>query len=156
MHWNSKGHEIFKRWYIDGRIYFHKLVDLKDTSKGVTEVRYIDPRNIKKIREVSKEYTKDKNTPVQIVGKVRETFLYNDDGLYPTFTGKGVGGTGQGMEISVDSVIYVTSGLFEPTSNQVYSYLHKAIKPVNQLRMIEDAVVIYRISRAPELSLIHI
>ena len=156
MHWNSKGHEIFKRWYIDGRIYFHKLVDLADTSKGVTEVRYIDPRNIKKIREVDKEYAKDAAAGIEVVGRVREAFLYNEEGLYPAITGKGMGGAGQGMEVSVDSVIYVTSGLFEPTSNQVYSYLHKAIKPVNQLRMIEDAVVIYRISRAPERRIFYI
>ena len=157
LHWNSKGHEIFKRWYIDGRIYFHKLVDLNDTTKGVTEVRYIDPRNIKKIREVDKEYANGNVAAgIEVVGKVREAFLYNEEGLYPAFTGKGMGGAGQGIEVSVDSVIYVTSGLFEPTSNQVYSYLHKAIKPVNQLRMIEDAVVIYRISRAPERRIFYI
>ena len=156
LRWNSKGHEIFKRWYIDGRIYFHKMVDLADTSKGVTEVRYIDPRNIKKIREVDKEYAKDAAAGIEVVGRVREAFLYNEEGLYPAFTGKGMGGAGQGMEVSVDSVIYVTSGLYEPTSNQVYSYLHKAIKPTNQLRMIEDAIVIYRISRAPERRIFYI
>ena len=155
MHWNSKGHEIFKRWYIDGRIYFHKMVDLNDTSKGITEVRYIDPRNIKKIREVDKDYP-NPGSNVELVRKVREAFLYSEEGLYPAFTGKGMGGAGQGIEVSVDSVIYVTSGLYEPTSNQIYSYLHKAIKPVNQLRMIEDAIVIYRISRAPERRIFYI
>ena len=155
LHWNSKGHEIFKRWYIDGRIYFHKMVDLNDTSKGITEVRYIDPRNIKKIREVDKDYP-NPGSNVELVRKVREAFLYSEEGLYPAFTGKGMGGAGQGIEVSVDSVIYVTSGLYEPTSNQIYSYLHKAIKPVNQLRMIEDAIVIYRISRAPERRIFYI
>ena len=155
LHWNSKGHEIFKRWYIDGRIYFHKMVDLKDTSKGVTEVRYIDPRNIKKIRAIDKEHAGDA-TGIELIGKVKETFLYNEGGLYPAFTAKGGGATGQGIEVSVDSVVYVTSGLHEPTSNQIYSYLHKAIKPVNQLRMIEDAIVIYRISRAPERRIFYI
>ena len=151
LHWNSKGHEIFKRWYIDGRIYFHKMVDPEAPKKGIVEVRYIDPKSIKKIREVEKGKAPN---GVELVKSVKEYFLYNEEGLYPAFAGKG--GAGTGVQISKDSVVYVTSGYFEPTTNQVYSYLHKAIKPTNQLRMIEDAIVIYRISRAPERRIFYI
>tara|TARA_Y100000034_G_C6873885_1_gene399347 strand:+ start:219 stop:1724 length:1506 start_codon:yes stop_codon:yes gene_type:complete len=151
LHWNQKGHEFFKRWYVDGRIYFHKMVDTENPKKGVQEVRYIDPRNIKKVREIQKEKNKQ---GVDIVKNVKEFFLYNEEGIYPAFHGQG--GAGTGAKISKDAVVYVTSGYFEPTSNQVYSYLHKAIKPVNQLRMIEDAIVIYRISRAPERRIFYI
>ena len=156
LHWNNKSHEIFRRWYIDGRIYFHKMVDTEATKKGVLELRYIDPRNIKKVREVEKGKAKDTQggVPQEIVKKVNEFFLYNEDGIYPGFSGQRP--AGQGMKISPDSISYITSGQYEPTSNQVYSHLHKAIKPVNQLRMIEDAIVIYRISRAPERRIFYI
>ena len=153
LHWNNKSHELFKRWYIDGRIYFHKLVDEGDTSKGVLELRYIDPRNIKKVREIEKGSAG--NTQAADLGTaVREYFLYSEDGIYPGISGRS--NSGQGLPISSDSISYITSGLYEPTTNQVYSHLHKAIKPVNQLRMIEDAVVIYRISRAPERRIFYI
>jgi hypothetical protein len=153
LHWNNKSHELFKRWYIDGRIYFHKLVDEKDTSKGVLELRYIDPRNIKKVREIEKG-SAGNTQAADLVKAVREYFLYSEDGIYPGISGRN--NTGQGLPISSDSISYITSGLYEPTTNQVYSHLHKAIKPVNQLRMIEDAVVIYRISRAPERRIFYI
>ena len=151
LHWNQRAHEIFKRWYIDGRIYFHKMVDENAPKKGVVELRYIDPKSIKKIREVQKGST---STGGSLVKKVREYFLYNEEGIYAGFSGQK--SAGQGLQIEADSIVYITSGLYEPTSNQVYSYLHKAIKPVNQLRMIEDAVVIYRISRAPERRIFYI
>ena len=159
LHWNDKSHEIFKRWYIDGRIYFHKMVDTEAPKQGVVELRYIDPRNIKKVREVEKGRSKSGNgkqggLPTEIVKSVKEFFLYNEDGIYPGFPGQGT--SGQGMQISPDSITYITSGQYEPTSNQVYSHLHKAIKPTNQLRMIEDAIVIYRISRAPERRIFYI
>ena len=156
LHWNNKSHEIFRRWYIDGRIYFHKMVDTDATKKGVLELRYIDPRNIKKVRVVEKGKAKDTQggIPQEIVKKVDEFYLYNEDGIYPGFSGQRP--AGQGMKISPDSISYITSGQYEPTSNQVYSHLHKAIKPVNQLRMIEDAIVIYRISRAPERRIFYI
>ena len=151
LHWNERAHEIFKRWYIDGRIYFHKMVDENDPKKGVVELRYIDPKSIRKVREVSKGNT---STTGDLVKKVKEYFLYNEEGIYAGFSGHKT--AGQGLKIAADSIVYITSGLYEPTSNQVYSYLHKAIKPVNQLRMIEDAIVIYRISRAPERRIFYI
>ena len=159
LHWNNKSHEIFRRWYIDGRIYFHKMVETDSPKKGVVEIRYIDPRNIKKVREVEKARSKDGHgkqggLPTEIVTNIREFFLYNEEGIYPGFPGQGT--SGQGMQISPDSISYITSGQYEPTTNQVYSHLHKAIKPVNQLRMIEDAIVIYRISRAPERRIFYI
>jgi len=151
LHWQDKSHDIFKRWYIDGRIYFHKMVEDDAPKAGIVELRYIDPRNIRKIREVEKGSTPQLNS---IVTKVKEYFLYNEDGIYPVFSISQK--SNQGLVISVDSVTFVTSGLYEPTTNQVYSHIHKAIKPVNQLRMIEDAIVIYRISRAPERRIFYI
>ena len=153
LQWKKKGHDIFRRWYIDGRIFFHKLIDEKSPRKGITEVRYIDPKFIKKIREVNKEKGKG---GTEIIRDVKEWYVYNEAGVYPALPA--VGGTeqAQGLKISPDAIAYVTSGLYNPTTNQVYSLLQKAIKPTNQLRMIEDAVVIYRIARAPERRIFYI
>ena len=152
LQWNSKGSEIFKRWYVDGRVYFHKMVEESNTKQGIVEIRYIDPKCIKKVREIEPDKVKD---GAEVVKRVFEYFVFNEDGIYPAFLGRGSGAL-TGVRIAVDSVSYITSGLYEPTTNQVYSYLHKAIKPVNQLRMIEDAIVIYRISRAPERRIFYI
>ena len=153
--WKKKGHNIFRRWYIDGRIYYHKLIDEKSPRKGITEVRYIDPKFIKKVRQVEKEQANPR-TP-HLVKKVEEWFLYNESGVYPVFgTSSSSGGQGEGIRISPDAIVYVTSGIYNPTTNQVYGHLQKAIKPTNQLRMIEDSVVIYRISRAPERRIFYI
>ena len=154
LQWKKQAHNIFRRWYIDGRIYYHKLIDEKQTRKGITEIRYIDPKFIKKIREVQKD--KGKNG-AEIIKDVREWYIYNEAGVYPTLPA--IGGTQsqqQGLRISPDAIAYVTAGLYNPTTNQVYSLLQKAIKPTNQLRMIEDAVVIYRIARAPERRIFYI
>ena len=151
LHWQDKSHDLFKRWYIDGRLYFHKLVKDDSPKDGIVELRYVDPRNIRKVREVEKALTPGQN---ELVKGVKEYFLYNEDGIYPVYTISQK--ATQGLTISVDAITYVTSGLYEPTTNQVYSHLHKAIKPVNQLRMIEDAIVIYRISRAPERRIFYI
>ena len=154
LQWKKQAHNIFRRWYIDGRIYYHKLIDEKQTRKGITEIRYIDPKFIKKIREVQRD--KGKNG-AEIIKDVREWYIYNEAVVYPTLPA--IGGTQsqqQGLRISPDAIAYVTSGLYNPTTNQVYSLLQKAIKPTNQLRMIEDAVVIYRIARAPERRIFYI
>ena len=155
LQWKKKGHDIFRRWYIDGRIFYHKLVDEKSPRKGITEVRYIDPKYIKKIREVEKEKGQG---GVEIIKAVKEWYIYNAAGVYPSLPA--IGGSSnsqaQGLKISPDAIAYVPSGLYNPTTNQVYSLLQKAIKPTNQLRMIEDAVVIYRISRAPERRIFYI
>ena len=143
MNFNTKGHDIFRRWYVDGRVYYHKVIDRESTRKGITELRYIDPRKIKKIREVRKRRP-DGPTPygLNVIDDVKEYFLYNEKGVTNTTSG--------GIKIAVDAIAFCPSGLIDQNKNMVLSYLHKAIKPVNQLRMIEDASVIYRIARAPE------
>ena len=151
LHFEQKGHDIFRRWYVDGRIYYHKIIDPKNTRKGITELRWIDASKIKKVREVAKKV--DPKTGVEMVEKFEEYFLYNEMSVYG---GGHPVDTGQGLKIAADSITYVPSGLIDGNSGRVLSYLHKAIKPVNQLRMIEDALVIYRISRAPERRIFYI
>jgi len=142
MNFDEKGHDIFKRWYIDGRIYFHKVIDPKSPRLGLTELRYIDPRKIKKVREVTKKRdSKGKN--VEVIETTAEWFVYNEKGI-------SAANSNAGLKIAADAITYVTSGVIDQTKNMVMGHLHKAIKPTNQLRMIEDAVVIYRIVRAPE------
>jgi len=148
LNFDEKGHDIFKRWYIDGRIYFHKVIDPKSPRKGLTEIRYIDPRKIKKIREVTKGRD-SKGTGIEVIEKTNEWFLYNEKGMSSATSNAG-------LKITTDSITYVTSGVVDATKNMVMGHLHKAIKPVNQLRMIEDAVVIYRIVRAPERRIFYV
>ena len=147
LNFNTKGHDIFRRWYVDGRIYYHKIIDRESPKKGITELKYIDPRKIKKIREIRKRRP-DVVSPsalnsLAVVDEFIEYFLYNERGL------SGTTGTA-GLKIAPDTIAFCASGLIDQNKNMVLSYLHKAIKPVNQLRMIEDAAVIYRIARAPE------
>ena len=150
LHFERKGHDVFRRWYVDGRIFYHKVIDTKNPRKGITELRYIDPTKIKKVREVKKSL--DGKTGVEVTEKIDEYFLYNEKGLSVA----GGGGSNQGLKIAADAITYTPSGLIDGNSGRVLSYLHKAIKPVNQLRMIEDALVIYRISRAPERRIFYI
>ena len=143
MNFSTKGHDIFRRWYVDGRIYYHKVIDRESPVKGLTELRYIDPRKIKKIREIKK----GRPAPIaniQVIHDYNEYFLYNEKGV------AGPGMASGGIKIATDAIAFCPSGLVDLNKNMVMSYLHKAIKPVNQLRMIEDASVIYRIARAPE------
>ena len=149
LDFNVKGHDIFRRWYVDGRIYYHKVIDKNETRKGIKELRYIDPRKIKKVREV----IKDKPDPVTGIDKKKQTleyYLYNEKMADNSATPQSA------LKITSDSITYCPSGLVDQTKGSVLSYLHKAIKPVNQLRMIEDALVIYRISRAPERRIFYI
>ena len=148
LNFDEKGHDIFKRWYIDGRIYFHKVIDPKSPRKGLTEIRYIDPRKIKKVREVTKGRD-SKGTGIEVVEQTNEWFVYNEKGM-------SAANSNAGLKITTDSITYVTSGQVDQTKNMVMGHLHKAIKPVNQLRMIEDAVVIYRIVRAPERRIFYV
>ena len=157
LNFEQKGHDIFRRWYVDGRIFYHKIIDSKNPRTGITELRYIDPTKIKKVREVKTTLDK-KNKGVQaaasveMIEKIDEYFVYNEKGLGSA----GMSGSNQGLKISADAITYCPSGLIDGNSGRVLSYLHKAIKPVNQLRMIEDALVIYRISRAPERRIFYI
>ena len=150
LEFEQKGHDIFRRWYVDGRIFFHKVIDPKNPKKGVTSLRYIDATKIRKVREVKKE--KDQATCVDKINKIEEYYIYNEKGLHSA----GYGGAQQGIRIADDAITYCPSGVIDQNSGKVLSYLHKAIKPVNQLRMIEDALVIYRISRAPERRIFYI
>ena len=150
LNFERKGHDVFRRWYVDGRIFYHKIIDTKNPRKGITELRYIDPTKIKKVREVKRSL--DGKTGVEVTEKIDEYFVYNEKGL----SSAGGGGSNQGLKIASDAITYVPSGLIDGNSGRVLSYLHKAIKPVNQLRMIEDAIVIYRISRAPERRIFYI
>ena len=142
LNFEEKGHDIFKRWYVDGRIYFHKVIDPSSPRKGITELRFIDPRKMKKVREIKKKRDV-KSKGIEVVEQTAEWFVYNEKGMRS-------GTSNVGVKIATDSITFVTSGVIDQTRNMVMGHLHKAIKPVNQLRMIEDAVVIYRIVRAPE------
>ena len=147
LNFGNMGHDIFRRWYIDGRLFYHLVVDEKNMAAGVQELRYIDPRRIRKIREIQK--TKDTQTGMEIIKTTKEYYLYNERGVIGAHSNLGT-------KIAVDSVVNVNSGLMDAKRAMVLSYLHKAIKPLNQLRMIEDATVIYRLSRAPERRIFYI
>ena len=143
--------DLFKRWYIDGRIYYHVVVNEKNPKEGIKELRYIDPRKIRKVREVQKD--RDPKTGASVIKSIAEYYVYNDRGTTTqTYTAQ----VNQGLRIASDAVININSGLMDAKNTFVISYIHKAIKPLNQLRMIEDAVVIYRLSRAPERRIFYI
>ena len=151
LKFGEKGHDIFRTWYVDGRIYYHILIDEKNPKGGIVELRQIDPRKIRKVREIKKE--RDPKTGAMIIASTAEYYVFNDRGTTTqTFTSN----VTQGLRIAPDSIINVNSGLMDAKNTFVISYLHKAIKPLNQLRMIEDAVVIYRLSRAPERRVFYI
>ena len=150
LDFNNKAHDLFRRWYIDGRIHFHKIIDESEPQKGIQELRYIDALKIKRIRKVEKDIT-PKGSPTLTV--LEDYYVYNEGGLTGKDSGSAASGT---LKITADAVANCPSGLFDPSRALVRSYLHKAIKPVNQLRMIEDAVVIYRIARAPERRIFYI
>jgi len=141
LNFGNMGHDIFRRWYVDGRMFYHVIIDDKSPQKGIQELRYIDPRRIRKIREIQK--TKDTNTGMEIIKRMNEYYLYNERGVIGAHSNLGT-------KIAIDSVVNINSGLMDSKRAMVLSYLHKAIKPLNQLRMVEDATVIYRLSRAPE------
>ena len=145
LNFSATGHDLFRRWYIDGRMYFHIVIDERNPKKGIQELRPIDPTRIRKVKEVKEE--KDPKTGANIVTGVEEYYIYQDSGLNKS---------GQGLKISKDSILYLPSGLLSPGKDRVISYLDKAMKPANQLRMMEDALVIYRMSRAPERRVFYI
>tara|TARA_B100000965_G_scaffold221601_1_gene185391 strand:+ start:699 stop:2300 length:1602 start_codon:yes stop_codon:yes gene_type:complete len=151
LDFENRSYEIFRRWYVDGRLFYHKVIDPKAPKKGLVELRYIDPRKIRKVTEYEKK-TPDQMRGVdlntQLTQKAAEYFLYNPKGLKNS--------TNQGMRITTDSITYCHSGIQDLNKNMTLSHLHKAIKAVNQLRMIEDSLVIYRLSRAPERRIFYI
>ena len=151
LDFDNRSYEIFRRWYVDGRLFYHKVIDPKNPRSGLTELRYIDPRKIRKVTEFESKdpsavRSADLNT--QLTQQSHTYYLYNPKGLRNT--------TNQGMKIAPDSITYCHSGIQDLNKNMVLSHLHKAIKAVNQLRMIEDSLVIYRLSRAPERRIFYI
>lgn len=163
MSFKRTGWDTFRRWYIDGRWACHKIIDEKNTSKGIIELRYIDPRKLAKIRQL-----KPNSDPIQsqagtsmgatqlgtatrIYDSYEEFFIYNEEGIQ-----KVPGQIPAGLRVKPDTIVYATSGIIDPKTNAVQSYLHKAIKPFNQLRMLEDATVVYRLARAPERRIFYI
>jgi len=157
LNFNKRGYEIFRQWYVDGRMYHFAVLDEKNPKSGIQKIINIDPLKIKKVTEIKKKT--DQVTRVQTVESVKEYYIYSnfDKFLTPTPNMPIITyGNTTGIRLTADSVSYVHSGLIERNSKRVYGYLQKAIKPLNQLRMIEDAVVIYRISRAPERRIFYI
>ena len=150
LDFNNKAHDVFRRWYIDGRLHYHKIIDENEPQKGIQELRYIDALKIKRVRKVDKDVTKKGSPTIKVL---EDYYVYNEGGAITSSTQSAIGGT---LKITADAIAHCPSGLFDPSKALVRSYLHKAIKPVNQLRMIEDAVVIYRISRAPERRIFYI
>jgi hypothetical protein len=168
MDFDKKAHEIFRNWYVDGRIHYHKVIDLDNPQEGIKELRYIDALKIKFVREQKRESNNVSQLPAPILSTnsksyqfpgLEEYFVYNQNA---TNTSRNLGGVQLGIQqkdsikIAKDSIAYCTSGLVDRNKYTVLSYLHKAIKALNQLRMIEDALVIYRLSRAPERRIFYI
>jgi hypothetical protein len=150
LSYQNMAQDIFRRYYVDGRMYYHIIIDRENPQEGIKELRYIDPRRLRKVREIKKQ--KDERTGADIMEPVNEYYIYNDKVVSGSASNFGP----VGVRITTDSIISVVSGLMDSRRAVVLSYLHKAIKPLNQLRMIEDATVIYRISRAPERRIFYI
>lgn len=142
---NFNGHDIFRQWYIDGRLYAHILFEKDNTKQGIAEIRFIDPRKIRKIKKINKSRN---DQGIEVVVSIEEYYIYNENGITETNV--------QGVKMSLDSVVFCTSGLIDGNTGAVIGYLDKAIKPANQLRMIEDAIIIYRITRAPERRIFYV
>jgi len=141
-------YDIMRRWYVDGRLYYHIIIDEKNPKEGIKELRYVDPRKIRKVREIQKKRINGNVSDAVVTKTVNEYFMFNEKGF--NYGNKVVGPATTGLKIAKDSVIHVVSGLTDNQGTMVLSYLHKAIKALNQLRTLEDALVIYRLARAPE------
>jgi len=144
LNFKEVGHDIFRRWYVDGRLYHHLVVDENDTKMGIQEIRPIDAAKMRKVKKVKTK--KDPITGAKIVENVEEFFIFQEK----------PGSSTSGIKMTNDSVSYVTSGLLTEDRKKIVSYLHKALKPINQLRMMEDSLVIYRLARAPERRIFYI
>ena len=163
LDFNRKSHEIYRNWYIDGRLYYHKVIDLKNPQEGIQELRYIDAMKMRYVRQQKKKKEDvlrlgnvAKNNPMEYeFPELEEYFIYNPKTSYPTTNPSSMGGHG-GIKMAKDSITYCTSGLVDRNKGSTLSYLHKSIKSLNQLRMIEDSLVIYRLSRAPERRIFYI
>lgn len=152
LNFKKKGHDIFKRWYIDGRIYYQKIIDQSKRKEGIKKLVYIDPRKLKKVRDVKKEKLP---SGIEVVKEIKEYYLYNDKGFGAKNTNATVTNT-SGINITLDIIATSNSGIYDYDKNLIQSYLHKAIKPVNQLKMMTDAMVIYRLARSAERRIFYI
>ena len=163
LDFDRKSHEIYRNWYIDGRLYYHKVIDMKRPEEGIQELRYIDAMKMRYVRKQKKKPGDDfrlgnvrKDNPMEYeFPELEEYFIYNPKTSYPTTNPSSMGGHG-GIKMTRDAITYCTSGLVDRNKGSTLSYLHKAIKSLNQLRMIEDSLVIYRLSRAPERRIFYI
>jgi hypothetical protein len=165
LDFDKKCHEIYRNWYIDGRLYYHKVIDLKNPQEGIQELRYIDSMKIRYVRQTKKTDKDDRSVrlsnmnqdnPMQYeFPQIEEYFIYTPQATYPTSNPSSLGDQ-KGIKIARDAITYCTSGLVDRNKGSTLSYLHKAIKALNQLRMIEDSLVIYRLSRAPERRIFYI
>ena len=153
LDFKNRSQDYFRRWYIDGRLYFHKVIDTDNPRKGIRDIRYIDPRKITKVKEVHKEKNEQ---GVQFIKRVEEFFIFNEKGLSQKAAQYKAPANDNALKITKDAITYVPSGLVDQDKNIALSYLHKAIRPANQLRMMENAVVIYRITRAPERRIFYV
>ena len=166
LNFDNRAHEIVRSWYIDGRLYYHKVIDLENPKKGITELRYIDPMKIKKVRQKLDNKPKDslgkqaiKGTALEYeYGTFIDYYLYNPKGFYKGGVLGPIGdmSLSQGVKMATDSITFCPSGLQDLNKRMTLGFLHKAIKSLNQLRMIEDSLVIYRLSRAPERRIFYI
>ena len=149
LDFNKFAYEIYRRWYVDGRLYYHVIIDSANSRDGIKEIRYVDPRKIRKVREVTRKRISAEQPGDAMINKtVNEYYIFNEKGF--NYGNKTVGPTTSGLKIAKDSVLHIVSGLTDNQGTMVLSYLHKAIKALNQLRTLEDALVIYRLARAPE------
>ena len=153
LDFNEKAHDIFKRWYIDGRLYYQKMIDTKNPKKGILELRYIDPKKIRKVREVKKQRQEN---GVELISTIDEYYIYNEKGLGYVAGVAPTSSANTGIKIAPDTIAFCPSGVLDLDKNIVLGHLHKAIKPVNQLKMMTDSLVIYRLARAPERRVFYI
>jgi hypothetical protein len=153
LDFKNRSHDYFRRWYIDGRLYFHKVIDTASPKKGIRDIRYIDPRKITKVKQVHKEKNEQ---GIQFVKSVEEFYIFNEKGMSQKASQYKAPMNDNALKITKDAICYVPSGLVDQDKNIALSYLHKAIRPANQLRMMENAVVIYRITRAPERRIFYV
>ena len=163
LDFSNTGYETFQKWYVDGRINYHVMIDIKAPKKGIQELRYIDPRKLRKVREYKNEKIGEKDNQAVAKKIKNEYYVYSEKGFNnisgskpQSFADGSTQGGMAGLKIAKDSIVNANSGLLNENSTLVLSHLHKAYKPLNQLRMMEDAVVIYRISRAPERRIFYI
>ena len=166
LDFDKKSHEIYRNWYVDGRLYYHKVIDLKNPEAGIQELRYIDALKMRYVRQAVKKEDNKYNVSNRNIDnpmdydfpKIEEYFIYEPKMTYPTGSPSPgtLGGSNSGVRMTKDSITYCTSGLVDRNKGSTLSYLHKAIKALNQLRMIEDSLVIYRLSRAPERRIFYI